>query len=255
MEAAEYERMARAEEGHWWYRGLRDALARSLGRLDPPLPPSPSVLDAGCGTGGTLRFLQDHLRPSYLAGFDRSEAALAFARRKAAGAELHRADLRDLDLDLPPLDLVVSLDVIYIPGIRASLEGLRRIAGRLRPGGVLALNLPAYEWLRAEHDLAVHTGERYRLREVRALIADLGLEPVRLTHRLFFLFPAVLLRRLPGMLRLRLGRGEARSDLLRLPGRPVNELLLRILGLENALIARGLRLPWGSSIFALARKP
>jgi hypothetical protein len=65
--------MARVEADHWWYRGLRDALAAVFGRLEPPLPANPRLLDAGCGTGENLRFLRESLDPSYLGGFDPSE--------------------------------------------------------------------------------------------------------------------------------------------------------------------------------------
>ncbi len=88
MRLDEYELMARVEDDLWWYRGLRDTLARTLTHPDIALPEVPKVLDAGCGTGANLRLLSEVLRPSYLGGFDRSEEALRFARRKAEGADV-----------------------------------------------------------------------------------------------------------------------------------------------------------------------
>jgi hypothetical protein len=69
------------------------------------------------------------------------------------------------------------------------------------------------------------------------------------------LLPAVVAWRLPSLLR----RGptdseKAISDLRPVPA-PLNRLLLTSLQLENCILARGIPLPWGSSIVAVGRKP
>jgi SAM-dependent methyltransferase len=255
MKLAEVEVMARVEAHHWWYRGLRDAVAKSLERSVPGLPSRPRVLDAGCGTGENLRFLRELLNPSYLGGFDNSEEALAFARQKAEGADVYRSDICDPVIHVDELDLVVSLDVVYIPGAERALEGLRRLAARLRRNGLLILNLPAYDWLYSEHDVAIQTSQRFTEKRVTALLANLGLSVELSSYRLCFLFPMVALARLPGIwgARRRPDR-SARSDLHAAPGALANRILFAILKAENDLIARGVRLPWGSSVFAIGRK-
>ena len=258
MHHDEYEVMARAEEYHWWYRGLRDALRRTLLHPDLRPPLAPSVLDAGCGTGANLRFLAELLEPAYLGGFDLSEQALALARRKLSPfeADLYQSDLCDPILPAADLDLIVSLDVVSMTGVTRALPGLCRMTERLRVGGLLVLNLPAYAWLHSEHDVAVHTAERFTLGAVRDLLGTLGLEIVRSSYRLCALFPAVVASRLP---RLRSARSEdpkARSQLQRRSGGgAIDAALLRVLQLENLLVARGVSLPFGSTVFAIGRKP
>lgn len=254
MQADEYERMARVEDRHWWYRGLRDVVARSLQHPELRLAAHPRVLDAGCGTGANLKLLAALLEPSYLGGFDVSEEAVRRARAKEPGADVYRADLTAPEVHTEALDLVVSLDVIYIPGVARALPGLAHLVALLRPGGLFVVNLPAYDWLYAEHDLAVHTTERYTTRRVAALFGRLGLSVERLSYRVFFLFPAVVAARIPGWLRVRAGRGRARSDLARGSSGLAGEALYRTLRLENAWIAAGRRLPWGTSVFAVGRK-
>ena len=254
MHPGEYEAMARAEEVHWWYRGLRDVVRRCLARPDLRPPADARVLDAGCGTGANVRMLRETLRPAYLGGFDLSDEALALARDKEPGADLYRSDICDPELHVDELDLVVSLDVVYIPGAERASRGLSRIVDRLRPGGTLVLNLPAYDWLYSEHDAAIHTSERYTVPRVRALLEQLGLTPVVLTYRLALLFPLVVATRLPGMLKARRRPDQARSDLHVLPGALTTRLCLGTLDWENRRIAAGTRLPWGSSVFAIARK-
>jgi SAM-dependent methyltransferase len=256
MHPGEYEVMSRVEADHWWYRGLRDAVARSLRAGHLALPPHPRVLDAGCGTGENLRFLSDLLHPSYLGGFDSAEAALALARKKAEGADVYRNDICDPAIHVDELDLLLSLDVIYIPGAKRAMKGLRHLVARLRQDGLMILNLPAYDWLYSEHDEAVHTSQRFTTGQVASLLDTLGLSVELLTYRLFFLFPAVVVHRLPGIWRARRGSDAqaARSDLHSMPGKRANRILFGILSAENDLIARGIRFPWGSSVFAIGRK-
>lgn len=246
--------MARVEEGHWWYRGLRDVLKRTLCDAKSALPPHPRVLDAGCGTGGNLAALRDWLEPSYVGGFDTSPEALEFARQRVPEADLYSSDVCAPTLHETDLDLVVSLDVIYIPGVARARPGLGRIVEALRPGGLLVLNLPAYEWLFSEHDVAIHTSERYSARRVGSLLEDLGLQQQLLTYRLCLLFPLVVGSRLPSLLRARPGDEGAHSDLHRVPSEVMNRTLFAALRAENALIARGVRFPFGSSVYAIARK-
>jgi SAM-dependent methyltransferase len=247
--------MARVEERHWWYRVLRDCLARVLARPDLRPPEGARVLDAGCGTGGNLRFLAARLAPAWLGGFDASDEALALARAKAAGARLWRSDICDPELPAVELDLVTSFDVVNIPGLRRATCGLHRLVSALRPGGLLILNLPGHRWLHGRHDVAVHSRERYALGDVRGLLAELDLEAVILSHRLCLMLPLVAAARLPGRLRAPPDPAQVRSDLHRTPPDAVNRALFAAIRPENALVARGVCLPFGSSIFAVGRKP
>jgi hypothetical protein len=76
-----------------------------------------------------------------------------------------------------------------------------------------------------------------------------GFQIQQITYRNSLLFPAIFALRL-----LRKAFATGRSDLRPLsPG--LNALCLTFLRLENRLIARRIRLPFGSSIFCLAAKP
>lgn len=255
MNAAEYERLDRAERDHWWFRGLRGLLAQLL-RTSLPADPAPtSILDAGCGTGGNLQLIAEQLHPRHLAGFDLSDDAVLRAREKNPGADVYRSDLTRPELRHAPYELVLCCDVLYATGLGPARDGLAALRDSLAPGGALLLHVPAYQWLYSAHDAAVHTRERFTLGQIRDLLASLELQIETLTYRLSLLFPLVVLRRLPDLLGLRaVGRDEAVSD-LSIPSGPVNRLLLSIVTFENWLIARGIRFPFGCSIVAVGRKP
>lgn len=252
METEQYDIMARAEEQHWWYLGLRDAMGRCLTKPISNLPSRPNILDAGCGTGGNLRFLTELLQPAYAAGFDVSELALKHARRKCPQADLYLCDIRNPELHVPNFDLIISCDVIYVPGLEDSLAGLQRMVASLKPGGLFVVNLPAYQWLTSAHDRAVHTRQRFQLTQIQELLFDLQLESVRISYRLCTLFPLIVLKRLPSLLRF---TSVSNASELRQPPGWLNRVLRTIVTCENRLIARDARLPFGSSIFAIGRKP
>lgn len=252
MEPQQYAIMSVAEERHWWYLGLRDAIACCMARDDLRFPSIRNVLDAGCGTGGNLKFLRSHFAPSYLAGFDASELAVAEARKKCPDAEIYLSDICCPELRCDEFDLVLCCDVLYVPGIQRARQGLGKLVERIRAGGLFLIHVPAYDFLKSDHDRVVHTSERYRLAQVRALLSDLELETVLISYRLCSLLPVVIARRLPSILKLRKNRDASE---LQQPARWLNWLLLVNLQMENRLIARGVRMPFGSSIVAIARKP
>ena len=92
------------------------------------------VLDVGCGAGTLARRLTTVV--PQVDGVERSPAMLAEARRLAPdNLTLHPADAMDVDLPPGGYDAVVSSSVLHHLSLE---EALPRMAGWLRPGGVLA---------------------------------------------------------------------------------------------------------------------
>jgi SAM-dependent methyltransferase len=138
--------------------------------------------------------------------------------------------------------------VIYHAWVTDDRAAVREMARVLRPGGLLLLRVPALKMLWGAHDRAVHSRHRYTRREVGALLRGEGLQVVRLTYGNSLLFPVLALRR--GLDRL---TGRQGSDVGFLPA-PLEWTFRKLLETE-ALLVRGLSLPIGASVFALARKP
>jgi SAM-dependent methyltransferase len=252
MNEREYRLMADVESAHWWYLGLRDLLVRVLRSTGLTAQTGLRVLDAGCGTGANLKLLSDILQPAYLGGFDYSPIALDLCREKVPDADLYQSDLCKPELRADGYDLILSCDVLPMTGLGPARPGLRALSERVRPGGLLILNVAAYQWLYSRHDVATGSVERFTARQIGRLLDDLGLEQRILTYRLCLLFPAIVLARLPSMIR-KPRREAARSDLSHPPA-ALNRALAAAVRSENRVISRGLRLPWGSSVFAVGRR-
>jgi SAM-dependent methyltransferase len=247
MNREEYARMYEAEEKQWWYVGMR---ALSFALLGPHWPPPsadggrPRILDAGCGTGNNLRHLAGWGRA---AGIDLSAEALRFCHERgvaAAGATLLSLPFAD-----GTFDCVTSFDVIYHQWVEDDGAAVREMARVLRPGGLLLVRVPALRALWGAHDAAVLSRHRYTRGELRALVEGAGLLALRVTYANTLLLPLLAARRAVDRL-----SGRHGSDVGFLPA-PLELTFRSLLKAEAALLRRGLSLPLGSSLFALARRP
>lgn len=239
--------MAVFEDRHWWYGGLRSLVVESLARAFPG-GLAGTVVDVGCGTGGTLAAVRARFAPRAYVGIDVELRALAHCRRRGL-ASVVQASANALPLRPASADAMLCLDVLYYASIDPR-RALSRFYETLRPGGVLVLNLPAFESLRGEHDAAVGIARRFRRPDVRALCEEAGFRVQGLTYWNAALFLPMLLWRWLSRWRR---RGPARSDVGREP-RWLDAVGRRVLAAEVAA-ARWVGLPFGSSLFVVARRP
>lgn len=245
MEASEYTVMAAVEDRHWWYGGMR-AIAAAL--LDQVYAGRTNlrVLDAGCGTGANVRFLQ---RYGQVTGIDLAVEALELAGPRVSG-KLARASVLELPFVSQSFDLVTSFEVLYhraVPDERVALREARRV---LRPGGRLLLRLPAFEFLRGKHDRAVHGRRRYTAAEVQDLLEESGFICERLSYVNSLLFPLPLVQRVIERTFPALEQSE--SD-LELPPGLINKAMRWPLVTEASWLAHGGSFAFGLSVICRAR--
>jgi SAM-dependent methyltransferase len=261
MEREQYAVMARREDDHWWYAGMRRVALRVL---DQALAGRSGLLllDAGCGTGGTTARLR---RFGRVVGVDLAWEALQPARGRGLNGRLARGDIQRLPFRDASFDAATSFEVVYHLGVAndaAALAELRRV---LKPAGLLLLRVPAHDWLRGAHDRLVHTRHRYAPAEVRAKLAQAGFQVEHLAWANSLLFPAAAAKRLllergddhtADHAAAELGGGPedagAEPDLWQPPG-VLNATLESLVAVEGLALARGFSFPFGLSVLAVAR--
>src|SRR5205085_2776651 len=204
------------------------------------------LLDVGCGTGYSLNWLRGRYPVERAYGVDLSPHAAALWRLRGLDlVALASAD--QLPFPAGAFDLVTCFDVIY----QLDDEGARRAASEmcrvLKPGAVLFIREPAYEWMRGGHDVAVATRHRYTRGELKGLLESAGFETRRATYANSLLFWAAVPHRLLSRL-----KGSGESDV-----KPASPLMNRVFGgalrLESKLVRR-LAFPFGLSVVVVARK-
>jgi SAM-dependent methyltransferase len=245
MERAEYHRMAMLETTMWWYRALHMGLMDRLS--DAGLAPGARLLDAGCGTGGFLAGLASRRPDLRLDGLEYDAEAAGLARDKIGpGLAVAVGSVNALPYADASFDAVVSADVLCHAGVdqAVALAEFRRC---LRPGGLLMLNLPAYQWMASAHDVHVHNARRYTAGQAWALTAAAGFAEVRAGYWNSLLFPLMLLHRLSA------GEQQDGSDVRPFPAWQ-DRLFFTVTAVERRLARIGLRLPFGGSVWVQARK-
>jgi SAM-dependent methyltransferase len=242
MDKEQYDILFRLEECHWWYLGMREIVASLLTRYVDNGKPL-RILDAGCGTGGMTKYLNRFGRAF---GVDMAPEAIAGSQLRKL-TTVARASVEQLPFVAETFDLVVTFDVLYHQDVVNDAAALSEFHRVLRPGGMLVVRVPAYNWLRGAHDVAVHTRHRYSRAELGQKLADAGFAARKLTYANSLLFPIAALKRLAEGT-----RGTIRMD-LELPSPAINRLLLAALRLESALLP-AVSFPWGLSVMAVATK-
>lgn len=107
--------------------------------LLPFLPERAHVLDAGCGTGGLMRFL--HRRGFHVTGVDASTTAMETARTVVPGAAIALATLEQLPFPASSFDAYLAIgswEYAADGPVRAAEEAARVV----KPGGLVCVEVP-----------------------------------------------------------------------------------------------------------------
>jgi SAM-dependent methyltransferase len=252
MRPEAYQRLAARQNRYWWHRARR-AMSLALLRRHG-IAPGCRLLDIGCGPGGNLGFL-DAMRPELAVGLDLSPLALDLARRQAPAAVLVRADLaRGLPFGDAAFDVAAIFNVLYHQWVANEIALLGEVRRVLRPSGLVIITEPAFAALARDMDAAAMGRRRYRLADCRRFCRAAGLEVVAASYftsfgaALFFAARAATTALAP------LRRTTAVDPDLR-PLRPaVNEALYRAALIEAGAVARGMRIPFGTTLVCVARR-
>lgn len=241
----DFARLAATEDASFWFRGRNALLVDTLRR---EFPLARRFLEVGCGNGYVLAAVA-RARPGIeVAGSDLSAAGLEHARRRVPEALLLRADARALPFERE-FDVAGAFDVIeHVAEDEAVLVALRRA---VRPGGGVIVTVPQHRWLWSETDRYSGHERRYGRRELAAKLERAGLRLRWTSSFVTLLLPLMAASR----------GWQALSPKPYDPGRELrgagrlDGLLEQAIRAEARAIGRGVRLPAGGSLLAVAERP
>jgi len=245
LDRFEYEVMYKVEDKHWWYRGMA-AISRALLQRYLPSPSNLKILDSGCGTGAAMLSLLSER--GTVVGLDLSLIALDYCRLRQL-QRLTCGSVVDLPYASGSFGLVTSFDVLYAQSVPDVLSAMKELTRVLAPKGYLLLRLPAYDWLRGRHDIAVQTAQRFSIKAVTRLFHQCNLTILHQSYANTFLFPLALMKRLMENTRSE----KVKTSDLTVEFGWLDKVLGKILSLEAPLISRW-SLPFGLSLVAIAQK-
>jgi len=254
MEEIEYLKHYQLEKNHWWFKSrwkiVFNLLAKHL-----PQHHDRSILDAGCGTGMSIKKLRKF---GEVTGIDSSPWALQFCRKKDL-ASLILGSINNMPLYDASFDVVTCFGVLYHKRVndRKAISEFYRV---LQDGGVLLITTPAVHWLRSRafrtyHDFSMHTGRRHSKKDMQVLLQDAGFQVKKISYFMTFLFlPVLLFRVSENIVNKIIRRGLAKESEISMIPKVLNDLL-EIIMLVEALIIQRISLPFGVSLVIVAEKP
>lgn len=240
MERSTYDRMNSLEAEHWWFVGRRSIIKAAIKRL-VTLPKDPSLLEAGCGTGGNIDMLKS---VGTLRAFEFDAGARAVAEDKTGLVVPFGALPDDIPHANETFDLICLFDVLE--HVEKDTESLAALATRLKPQGRILLTVPAYPWLWSHHDETHHHFRRYTKTSLTEAAKAAGLKVETTFSFNVFLFPLILLVRFLK----RLTGSTAEDD--KMPSPVVNTILKGTFSAERHLVGR-VPMPVGVSLGAVLK--
>lgn len=227
-------RLKKAEESYFWFKVRRKWIYDKIRKF---IVPPASVLEVGCGTGNVSNFLSQ--RGYSVTGCEYYRTAINLAW---PGFKIVQGDANSLPFKDSSFDVVGLFDVIeHFEDDSILIKEASRVT---KNKGVVAVTVPAREELWSSYDdLALHK-RRYTKERLEQVFLEVKLNPLLIEYLFMSLyFPMKYMRR----------EGKiSRTELFRI-NKYVNNLLKGLLEAER-FISKGLPLPIGTSIIAVARK-
>ncbi len=241
MNKEEYKNIFDNENSFWWYRILDDLVEYFVNTYDHQKPLR--ILDAGCGTGRVMSKLSKF---GEVSGIDASPIAIEMCQSRGL-TNVKIVDLNEWSAE-NEYNFITSLDVLYHQSFNDIGKIINSFSKALDSDGVLIMNLPAFNILRREHDEVVGGNKRFRAKEIKNILIKNGFRIHTISYRHPFLFKFILLRKL-----FSTSKKKPNSDLAPLFP-PINRLIFLFHRIENEIIKMGFSIPYGSSIFVVAKK-
>lgn len=244
MDLLDYKRHEDKEYLHFWYRAKTDLIGFWLKSFYPSFSPERKIFDLGCGCGAELEELKKF---GTVEALEVNSEAAVLAEGK--GAKVLVADAQTADLGRDGYDVAAAFDVLE--HLEKDQAVLKKMHDLLRSGGRIFITVPALQSLFGPHDIAMGHWRRYGRSELKTKLAAAGFSRIKIFYwNSFFFLPAASFRLLKKIV---LPRGSSSQD-FRLPPKLINDFLYVIMKAENWLSRRGLRLPFGVSLVAIAEK-
>jgi SAM-dependent methyltransferase len=246
--ADSFKKLYDVEGDNFWFKS-RNKVIQGLFKKYLGENKAAEVLEIGCGTGYVLNGLKDRF-PSYsLIGSEIHLKGIEFAKKR-----LPEVDFIQLDATRIPFqekfDAVGAFDVLE--HIEEDVEVMKNVHKSLKKGGLFFISVPQYMfmWSQAD-DMAFHK-RRYTRSEMKQKLESVGFEVAYLSSFVFTLFPLMYTSR---KLRGKEERKTDKEDMEEFNIPPiVNKTFSAFMKIDEFLIKNGIKLPFGGSVIAVAKK-
>lgn len=249
----EYSKMFEVESRLWWYKILHGKVLTQLQKHFGTHNKDIQILDAACGTGGLLQYLTDQGYKNNT-GFDYSEHAVDFSKER--NLNVFKGDLRKVDAFQPgqKFDAICCNDALYFLTEAEIVHTLTVFKNRLNAGGLITINIHAFEAFSGTHDIAVGSSKRFTYSDFQKYSQQAGLQNIYHSYWPFMVSLPIWLVRVIQRYKIKTGRIDVKtvdSD-VSYPGDLINGILYTTMKIEEKLLPKA---PFGSSLFMSFKNP
>lgn len=245
MDSKYYLEYYELERNHWWFKAREEIIETQLKKIAEGK--SLNILNVGTATGRGSEMLAKYGKVTSLE-FDPD--CVKFLREHVK-LEVEEGSVVALPYHDNSFDLVCAFDVIeHVEDDRKAADEIKRVC---KSGGYIFCTVPAYQFLWSRHDDVNHHKRRYTASSFSRLFADTQKVFASYFNSVLFI-PISLFRifsRLVSTEKIREGSG---SDFSLKGNSMANGFFYSIFRMENALLKRKIRLPFGVSYLLLTKK-
>jgi len=205
------------------------------------------ILDIGCGTGTELKILNKF---GQVTALDINNSALAMVKKNNCQTIL--ADIEKYNLNNNYYDTICCFDILE--HLKNDKWAIKNIFNSLKSEGYFFFTVPAFQFLFSGHDIALGHQRRYGKKEIALTLEKAGFKMVKLDYWNSLLFPAIFVIRMVKKFLNKINKKNICQSDMKKRNNFVEQILFQILNLENKLISRNINLPFGLTIYGIAKK-
>lgn len=251
MERTYFNEYYHLERKNWWFLVRRKILHERIKKLLGS-PKGISILNAGAATGSTSEMLSSFGNTISL---EYDEECCRFTKEVLATPMVHGSIL-ELPFENESFDLVCAFDVIeHVEDDHKAIGEMYRVC---KPGGHLAITVPAYMFLWGKHDVVNQHYRRYTIKQLKKLVHEQNGKIIYTTYFNSVLFIPIALFRVTMRLFEKSGNNNKQQEssdhnIFGTEG-PFNKLLAGLFSIDRYLLKWGFRFPAGVSIMLFFKK-
>jgi len=215
---------------------------------------SKKVLEIGCGTGYVLKGLQCRFEKYTLYGSEIHIEGIQFAQKRLPAIEFIQLDATHMPFE-NEFDAIGAFDVLE--HIEDDVKVIQEVHKSLKKGGLFLISVPQHQWMWSINDDIAYHKRRYSRKELKNKLINEGFEIVYISSFVFILFPFMYISR---FFKQKIKLTEITNEVIlkEMNELKLNPLVNSIFGwfmkVDFFLIKRGISLPFGGSLIAVAKK-
>lgn len=247
MDKVYYEEYYDLERKHWWFRARKEILDSLLKKNISGN--KNNILNIGAATGETTSWLSIY---GAVTSVEFEKDCCDFVKQKL-NLDFIPASITELPFAENKFELVCAFDVIeHVDEHNKAVSEMVRVC---KPGGLVAITVPAFHFLWSKHDDINHHKRRYRLTQLLDLLKQHKGKIVFKSYFNTFLFiPVAVTRLLANAIPFIVRRKGSGSDFSYSGGNVASFLFFWLMKSEGFFLNRGWTFPFGISLILFFRK-